>query len=342
MKDMKATAVAPANIAFVKYWGKRDDNLRLPLNSSISMNLSNCLTTTTVEFSEKFREDIIILGTNQMENKQHQPLAKMPHMPLFVNGPQAERVIKQLDLIRKIAKINLKAKVVSQNNFPSDAGIASSASGFAALTLAGTKAAGLDLSEKELSILARLGSGSACRSIPDGFVFWEKGKDHESSYAVSLYPADWWNLADIVAVISQEKKEVSSLDGHQLAQTSPYFSKRLKLLPKRIFKIKQALKTRNLKLLGETIEEEAVDLHLIAMSSCPPIFYWNGITIELIKQIRRWRRDGLISYFTIDAGPNIHLICEQKEEKILNQKLLNFPGVRQTIINHPGKGVKII
>lgn len=333
-RTFKAIAVAPANIAFIKYWGQKDEELNLPFNDSISMNLDNCLTTTTVEFSEKYKNDEIYFNT--------QPLDKIVQLPNFVNGKEEERIIKHFDRIRKIAKINLRAKIISQNNFPSSSGIASSASGFAALTLAGIKALGLNLSEKEISSLARLGSGSACRSIPDGFVFWYKGKDHESSCAASLYPADWWKLTDIVAVVSQEKKEISSLDGHQLAKTSPYFQKRLEQLPKRIVKIKKALKIKNLKFLGETIEEEAIDLHIIAMSSKPAVFYWNGATIELMKQIRKWREDGLMGYFTIDAGSNLHIICEQKQEKEINEKLINFPGVIKTIINHPGKGAKTI
>src|SRR3989344_1854780 len=150
---MKATAVAPSNIAFIKYWGRKDEVLRLPENGSISLNLSNLLTMTTVEFSEKYNEDSVIYNGKQEE--------------LVGN-----RAIKHVERIRQKAKIKLKVKVVTQSNFPPGVGLSSSASGFAALTLAGTKAAGLTLSEKELSILARQGSGSACRSIPDGFVEW--------------------------------------------------------------------------------------------------------------------------------------------------------------------------
>ena len=148
---MKATAIAPSNIAFIKYWGKKDEDLKIPENGSISMNLSNLLTTTTVEFNSEFKEDSILVN-----NK--------------VDVKETNKVIKHLDLIRKKANIFLKVKVVSKNNFPDGTGLSSSASGFAALTLAATKAIGLDLNEKELSSLARQGSGSACRSIPDGFV----------------------------------------------------------------------------------------------------------------------------------------------------------------------------
>ncbi|PKP56739.1 MAG: hypothetical protein CVT89_05655 [Candidatus Altiarchaeales archaeon HGW-Altiarchaeales-2] len=146
----KATAIAHPNIAFVKYWGKKDEDLRIPLNNSISMNLGNLWTKTTVEFND-FDDDIVIINKEVAE------------------GTAKERVVKHLDKFRNLASNVLKAKVVSENNFPMSSGIASSASGFAALTMANASALNLNLSEKELSILARLGSGSACRSIPDGF-----------------------------------------------------------------------------------------------------------------------------------------------------------------------------
>src|SRR3989344_2439626 len=175
---MKSTAIAPSNIAFTKYWGRKDEKLRLPMNGSISMCLSNLLTTTTVEFSEKLKADDIIINGERREK-------------------EALKVSKHLDRIRKLAGISTYAKVVSQNSFPTATGLSSSASGFAALTVAGAKAAGLNLSEKELSILARQGSGSACRSIPDGFVEWIDGDTSETSYAISLYPPEHWHIVDV-------------------------------------------------------------------------------------------------------------------------------------------------
>ncbi|MFH0863765.1 MAG: diphosphomevalonate decarboxylase [Candidatus Gottesmanbacteria bacterium] len=321
---LKATAIAPANIAFIKYWGQKDKDINLPFNNSISMNLDKCLTTTTVEFSKDITKDVVMVNNKTLSDND------------------SLRVIKQLDTLRKLDKINFKAQVVSINSFPSDAGIASSASSFAALALAGAKALGVKIKINELSCLARLGSGSACRSIPDGFGEWHKGKNHTSSYARSLYRPDWWDLTDIVVIVSNEKKKYSSLSGHASAESSPYFINRLKQLPRRISQVKKALKEKNLPLLGETIEEEAIDLHVIAMTSKPPIFYWNGTTMEIIKQLKNWRSSGLLAYFTIDAGPNLHIICEQKQEKIINKKLKDFPGVIKTIINHPGKGARII
>src|SRR3989344_7431396 len=172
---MKATAVAPSNIAFIKYWGKKNEELKLPANGSISMNLSNLLTTTTVEFNSEFKEDSVIINNT-------------------IDIKKSSRVIKYLDLIRKKANQFQKAKVVSVNNFPEETGLSSSSSGFAALTLAATKAAGLSLSEKELSIFARQGSGSACRSIPDGFVEWLDGAASETLHTVSIFPHSYFDI----------------------------------------------------------------------------------------------------------------------------------------------------
>src|SRR3989339_1401000 len=206
---MKATAIAPSNIAFTKYWGRKDETLRLPENGSICMCLSNLLTTTTVEFSQGYQQDEVTINGGGLE------------------AGEAKRIIKHLDRIRKPAGIDRKAKVVSNNNFPTGTGLSSSASGFAALTLAASKAAGLDLSEKDLSILARQGSGSACRSIPGGFVEWLDGDTSETSYAVQIFPPNHWDIIDIVAVVSENKKEVSTSVGQQSAQSSPFMEVRL-------------------------------------------------------------------------------------------------------------------
>ncbi|PIY69521.1 diphosphomevalonate decarboxylase, partial [Candidatus Roizmanbacteria bacterium CG_4_10_14_0_8_um_filter_39_9] len=228
---MKKTAVAPSNIAFIKYWGKKDEALRLPSNGSISMNLSNLLTTTTVEFDDQYKKDeVVIEGSTEMRDIQ--------------------KVIAHLNLIRNRANIKTYAKVMSQNNFPSSTGLSSSASGFAALTVAAAAAAGLSLNEKETSILARIGSGSACRSIPSGFVEWLDGNDSESSYAESIYPPGHWDIVDVVAVVSREKKEVSTTDGHRLASTSPFNELRLSHVSKRIAECKKILKEKKFTLFG--------------------------------------------------------------------------------------------
>lgn len=207
-----ATAVAPANIAFIKYWGMRDPEHILPYNSSISMNLDACLTTTTVLFDPALDTDEITLTWYQ----------QVPHP---ATGRPRERVGAHLDRLRQLAGVDTRARVTSQNNFPADAGIASSAAGFAALTLATAAALNLDLDTTTLSRLARRsGSGSACRSIPDGFVEWYNGND-QKSIAVTIAPPEHWDLADIVAVVDMQPKKIGSAENHRLASTSPYLAR---------------------------------------------------------------------------------------------------------------------
>jgi len=335
---MKKTAKAPANIAFIKYWGKTDEKLRLPANDSISMNLSNAYTTTTVEFSKKFSKDkFYILKDEKIASPD-----KLSRSAIFVHSKETERVSKQLDIIRKIAGVKLWARVVSRNNFPANVGIASSASGFAALTLAAASALNLKLSEKELSILARLGSGSAARSIPDGFVQWKAGKTSDDSYAYSLYDQNYWDLRDIIVIVSAERKKTSSTAGHDNAASSIFFQTRLKNLPRKIKNLKNALKKKEFKSFGEIIEQEAIELHTVMMTQKPPLFYWNSDTINIVHKVHDWRDDGLSVFFTIDAGPNMHLICEGKDEEKVIEKVKQLGFNKNIIINSPAKGARII
>lgn len=330
MKLLKATAIAPANIAFIKYWGQKDSQFVLPYNDSISLNLSRCRTTTTVAFSPAFPDDTVRIKFFGEELKE-------------AKDKPRERVLAQVNRLRRIAGVTWPGRIVSHNSFPADAGIASSAAAFSALTLALVGALGLEVSQKELSILTRLaGSGSACRSIPDGFVQWRKGYNSDTSYAVQLHDEHWWDLGDIVVVVKDEAKAVSSLSGHQLAKTSPYFSARLQELPGRIRQVKQAIKAKDFLKLGRLIEAEAVSLHLVAMSSRPPIFYWNEGTMQIIQALLAWREKGLLGFFTMDAGPNVHVICRQQDGNKLNKRLRQLSSVEFTIINRPAKGARLI
>lgn len=322
--DHKATAVSPANIAFIKYWGKRDPLLNIPFNNSISMNLSNCLTTTTVEFNSNFLDDSI-----SVDGKE-------------VFDFKKDRVMKILDLVRKKSEICLKAKVVSQNNFPLGTGIASSASAFSALALAGATAAGLSFSKKELSILSRRGSGSACRSAIDGFSEWKAGISDKTSYSIQIAKSDYWGLCDVVVVVDQKEKKVGSTEGHELATSSPYFKTRLKQLPSRIKELKEAFFSKDFEKFGKIVEGEAVDLHMMAMTSNPPIYYWNEGTMEIIHAVQEWRKSGLNVFFTIDAGPNVHLICLRKDAEKVSDEAKKLKNVAFTIINGLCKGTYLI
>jgi diphosphomevalonate decarboxylase len=320
---MKASAVAPSNIAFIKYWGKKNEVLRLPENGSISMNLSNLLTTTTVEFSSIYKEDSITINGVQEAN-------------------EGSRAIKHLDRIRQLAKINDKAKVVTTNNFPTGTGLSSSASGFAALTVAGAKAAGLNLSEKELSILARQGSGSACRSIPNGFVEWLDGDTSETSYSVSLYPPDYWDIVDVVAVVSKNKKEVSTTEGQKLVNSSPFFPVRLANIKNKIELMKKYLKEKNFSSFGELLESEALELHAIMLTLKPSLIYLLPGSLKIMHLVKKWRANGLEVYFTVNTGQDIHLIVQKKDVQNLVQKLSEVKEVSKTIINDPDKGTRVI
>lgn len=319
-----ATARSTSNIAFVKYWGRIDDILRLPMNGSVSMNLSETYTTTTVEFDESLAEDIVELQGEQL------------------NAKQKGRVSQHLDRIRDLAGISTFARVDSHNNFPMGAGIASSASAFAALTIAGCTAAGLELNEEELTILARQGSGSACRSVPSGFVRWHFGKTSEESYAEQIAPPDHWDVRDLVAITQTEHKEVSSAQGNHLVTTSPFNNIRIELAHQSVEVMCQAILDCNWTVFGEETEREAVRLHMIAMTSQPPIFYWSPVTLRIMQAVMNWRREGLEAYYTIDAGANVHVMVLGDDATAVERKLQEIEGVSRIIHNRVGAGTVIL
>ena len=320
---MKATAIAPSNIAFTKYWGRKDEVLRLPENGSVAMSLSNLLTTTTVEFSPNYTQDKITINGGGIEEGE------------------AERIIKHLDRVRKLANIGLKARVVSNNNFPSGTGLSSSASGFAALSVAAASAAGLKLSEKGLSILARQGSGSACRSIPSGFVEWLDGDTSETSYAKQIFPPNYWDIADVVAVVSEGKKEIPSSIGQQGAKSSPFMAVRQSHMKEKNIKVKKLIKEKNFKQFGELIEQEALELHTIMLTQYPPLIYWTPGTLRIMKLCGHWRKEGIPVYFTINTGQDIHLICQQQDVEKVKAKLKDIKEVKNIIVNTPGEGARL-
>lgn len=319
---MKATAQAPSNIAFIKYWGRKDEVLRLPENGSISMNLSNLITTTEVEFGDFEKDSIVINGSEEsLENN---------------------RGVKHLDRIRALAKIDLKAKVVTSNNFPTGTGLSSSASGFAALTVAAASAAGLKLSEKELSILARQGSGSACRSIPDGFVEWLDGDTSDASYGVSVFPPDIFDIADVIAVVSTEKKFLATSEGQKSARSGIFFEKRLEGIPDKIKKVKKLIKEKNFSEFGDLVEREALEFHSILFTSIPPLFYWTPGTVAVMKFVQGMRREGLEAYFTINTGQDVHVLCRKTDVEKVSEKLKELPEVIKTITNYPTLGTHLV
>lgn len=321
--SLKATAIAPSNIAFIKYWGNADPQLNIPYNNSISMNLSATQTRTTVEFDPTLIDDSLVIN--------EQP----------ITGAADARVSRHLDRIRDLAKTDAYARVVSENDFPMGTGIASSAAAFAALSVAGTAALNVNLNESQMSRLARLGSGSAARSIPDGYVELKAGRGHTTALAYTLYAPEHWDLRDIVVIVSREKKAVGSTEGHAAAETSPHFSTRLAEVPARLKAVRQAIRNRDITVLGEAVEADAISLHVVAMTSRPPIYYGAPATVRLIHAVNGWRREGLPVYFTLDAGPNIHLICEAEHESDVLDQLAGMEDVLEIRVNKPARGARL-
>ncbi len=319
-----ATAQAFANIAFIKYWGKRDEALRLPANGSISMNLDGLYTRTTVSFQHSLPYDELIINGRE------------------IAGPALERVSCTLDLVREMAGMPDQAEVVSESNFPSGAGIASSASAFAALAMAASKAAGLNPSEQELSRLARRGSGSACRSIPGGFVEWFLGTGDEDSYAASLAGPDHWALVDCIAIVSEAHKKTGSPEGHALAATSPLQTARLADTPRRLELCRRAILGRDFELLAGIVELDSDMMHAVMMTSQPALHYWLPVSLEIMQAVRSWRTEGLSACYTVDAGPNVHILCEEKDVKQIVRRLETLAGVKNVLQARAGGPARLI
>jgi diphosphomevalonate decarboxylase len=324
MSTSTATGVACANIAFIKYWGNRDNHLRLPVNGSISMNLDGLFTRTTVTFSASLPTDSLLINSKP------------------VSGKGLERVSSILDLVRGMANINERAEVSSENNFPAGAGIASSAAAFAALAVAGSKAAGLNLSEPELSVLARRGSGSASRSIPAGFVEWQMGQGESDSYAFSIAPVDHWNLVDCVAIVSTAHKKTGSTEGHAIAGTSPLQNARVEDAARRLDLCRNAILKKDFETFANIIEHDSDMMHSVMMTSNPPLMYWQAATVEIFHQVREWRAGGLPVGYTVDAGANVHVLCLGEYAKDVEKRLRELPGVSDVLTAGVGGGTKIV
>lgn len=323
------TVTAPANIAFIKYWGNSKNNL--PLNPSISMTLSSCVTTTTVSSAEK-EEDLIFIENEGGEVSE-----------LKKDSIKNIKAYEQIERVKNIAGFKGFLTVSSKNSFPSMAGIASSASGFCALTSGVVLFTGLNNifnDKKELSKLVRLsGSASASRSVHNGFVELKTGKSEDESFAVEIAPPDHWSLCDVIAVVSSKSKKTPSSEGHLLALTSPYLKTRIHEMQKRIGLVREAILNRDLEKIGICAEQDTISMHAVMMTSIPPLYYFTEGTMSVIHQVFKLRSSGLAVYFSIDAGANVHLICEKKDEKKVVEEFSRNEFVEKTIVNYPCPGV---
>ena len=319
-----ATAQANPNIAFIKYWGNRDNTLRLPMNGSISLNLDGLYTRTSISFQPSLPFDQLIINGHE------------------ITGTGLNRVAYILDIIRGMANIHERAEIVSENNFPAGAGIASSASAFAALALAGSKAAGLNLSEPELSRLARRGSGSASRSIPGGFVEWQVGTTDEDSFAFSIAPAEHWKLVDCIAIVSASHKKTGSTEGHAIAPTSPLQAARVADTPRRLDLCRNAILNKDFEAFASIVELDSDIMHSVMMTSTPALHYWKPASLAVMNAVRQWRSDGLSACYTVDAGANVHVICLETESNAVNKRLREIGGVEDVLVARAGGPAQLI
>ncbi len=320
---IQSTAIAHPNIAFIKYWGNRDNDLRIPLNGSISMNLDSLTTQTSVEIQSGLPADKLIINGRDDARKA------------------TERISALLDLVRKMSNRTEYALVSTVNNFPVGSGIASSASGFSALALAASVAYGLHLSEKDLSRLARRGSGSACRSVPSGFVEWQAGSSDDDSFAFSIAPKDHWDMVDLIAIVDKSHKKTGSTEGHQLAYTSPFQHSRVEDAPRRMQICRQALLERDYASFAGIVELDCLMMHAVMMTSSPCLMYWKPATLEVIQKVTSLRAQGLPVCYTIDAGANVHIITMKTNQSSVQAEIQKMNSVQSILVSGPGGAVYI-
>lgn len=321
----RATARACANIALAKYWGKSDVRLNLPAVPSISLTLSEMVTETVVELDPSLRADAFELGGRPATEKE------------------TARVTKMLDVVRERARSRVFARVRSSNSFPTASGLASSASGFAALAGASTAAYGVRTTPAQLSALSRASSASAARSVFGGFVKLPAGKPGAATLAAKpLFAPDHWDVRLVVAVMDEGPKEVGSTDGMESSRrTSPLYDAWIAAAPKLARTVERALADRDLERLGPAMEQSTIAFHACAMTALPGIFYWKPPTLAALETVRGLRKKGLSCYATMDAGPHVKVLCATKDARRVADALRRTEGVLRTLTATPGPGLSV-
>lgn len=319
----RCTVTAHPNIALVKYWGKRDHALNLPAAGSLSVTLGPVRTRTTVTWGAE-RDRFVLDGVERDA--------------AYRGGTELAGLSRWLDLVRALRPGLGFAEVLSDNDFPTAAGLASSASAYAALAVAATRAAGLELGPARLSELARRGSGSAARSVFGGFVRMLAGAAPDGSDAVAepLFDADHWPLSMLLAVTVEGPKDVSSRDGmNRTQQTSPYFDAWVGTVEPAVRAATEAIRTRDFERLAELAEASALQMHASAIAAVPGVLYWRGATVDAVHAVRSWRAAGLPVFFTIDAGPHVKVCTPVDYEDEVARRLEALPGVTRVYRTRP-------
>jgi diphosphomevalonate decarboxylase len=324
-KAVQATAVAHPNIALVKYWGKRDVEQNIPAVGSLSITLDGLTTATTVRFDPALAHDTFFLGGREV-----------PKM--------AERVVACLDRVRRRTGVSMFAVVESDNDFPTAAGLASSASGFAALVVATDAALGAGLDRSELADLARQASGSAARSLFGGFVELRLTPDgpYPTETRQLLEPSAW-PLRVLVAVTDPGPKAVGSTEGMLMTKhTSPYYPAWVESSPADLLEARSAVERRDFEALADVSETSCLKMHALMLSARPGLVYWNGTTVECICKVRELRAGGVPVFFTVDAGPQLKAVCLPEAYQRVERELAAIPGVTSMIASALGDGARVV
>ncbi len=310
MANWQATAVACANAGLIQQWGVTDAALNLPANGSISLTLAGLEVTTTVHWRVELTRDRITLD------------GQAP------NDALARRITIHLDHVRRLSGQSSRAEVTIQSTFSPRMGLNIAAPLFASLSMAATAAAGVELSMRALTALARLGAGSACQSIPGGFVEWHTGATHEASCAESIAGAEHWPLVDLIAVVSGAGRHMNDItEGHRLAATSPLQATRLLGAAARLAACREAILMRDFERLAAAAELDTGLVHAIAITSSPAVFYWAPVTLTILERVRAWRAAGLAVCYSVDPGPNVHCLCEPGDAANVEVQLGALRGI---------------
>jgi diphosphomevalonate decarboxylase len=321
MTDRRAVALAHSNIALAKYWGKLDTTENLPATPSLSLTLDGLTTRTEVRFHPSLARDEGTLDGRVLE------------------GEPLRRVSALLDRARALAGSELRARVDSANDFPTAAGLASSASGFAALALAATRALGLELSTGAVSALARASSASAARSLYGGFAALGAG----AREAEAVAPADHWDLRLLVVVTVKGPKAIGSTAGMQhTARTSPYYPAWVASAPSVYERVRRAVLARDLEALGTAMEHSALLMHASMLGADPAIVYFAPVTLAVLAALRELRAAGTLAYGTMDAGPHVKVLCAATEAARVTEALAGVSGVDRVIACAPGPAARVI
>lgn len=310
-------ARAPSNIALAKYWGKLERAGNYPAVPSLSMTLNGLYTETRVEFSADFQFDEVLLDGRVADESTRR------------------RVSALLDKLRTLAGLETRARVVSANNFPTAAGLASSASGFAALTLAASRAAGLDLTPAEMSSLARECSASAARSLFGGYVALEVG----AHAAQPLLDAEAYPLSMLICLLSSKPKVMGSTGGMQHTRdTSPYYSAWLEHAPRLYDEVRAGVLARDLERIGPATTQSALMMHASMWAARPALSYWVPASVAVLECCAGLRGRGVLAFPTMDAGPNVKVLCSPDSAAAIGDELEALPGVERVISCNTGKG----